>query len=370
MPEPLPASDAISPAFERTGKGMFKPFRFGLWWRLALISLLTGESMSGGCSGGGNISDIPWPNSDEGPGDELLALADPNWDLLWQQWAFWILFGVVAIFALSILWTYVASVFRFILFDAVLNDRYRIREGWRRWQEPGAQYFVWQILLSLVTSTVALVLIGLPVLLAWSAGMFRHPARHMVILVLGGILLFFVFFAIVLAGAVIALFAKDFLVPVMALENLGIVEGWRRLLPMLKTEKGPYAIYVLMKIVLAIGSAILYGILNVVLFIGFFIVVGVATFAVVMAGKSGGLVWDVYTISTAATVAVVALLALFYLMAFLYAPAAYFFQSYTLIFLGSRYPQLDAVLNPPPPPAPPAPPPTTPPVTPQPSPLS
>lgn len=359
MPAPMSATGAISPAFERTGKGMFKPFRFGLWWRIALISLLTGEALSGGCgsSGGGNNINIPWPDGDDDSGDSFLALAGPNWDLLWQQWAFWILFGVVAIIALSFIFLYIASVFRFILFDAVLNDRYRIRAGWRRWQEPGARYFVWQVLFSLGMWVVMGVVLGLPVLLAWSAGMFRHPARHMAILVLGGILLFIVFLAVIIAGAVVALFAKDFLVPLMALENLGIVEGWRRLLPMLKAEKGPYTIYVLMKIVLAIASVVLYGILNVFLFLGFFIVVGVATFAVVMAGKSGGLVWDVYTISAAATAGTVTLLGLFYLMALLYAPAAYFFQSFTLIFLGSRYPQLDAVLNPPPPSPPPTPPP-------------
>jgi hypothetical protein len=371
MPEPLSASDAISPAFNRTGKGMFKPFRFGLWWRIALISLLTGESMSGGCStSGGDFSDFSWPGESDGSGDAFLALAGgPNWDQLWQQWAFWILFGIVALIALSFIFLYIASVFRFILFDAVLNDRYRIREGWRRWQESGAWFFVWQVLLNLVISTVALVLIGLPVLLAWSAGIFRYPARHMAILVLGGTVLFFVFLAIVIAGAVVALFARDFLVPVMALENLGIMDGWRRLLPMLKAEKGPYTIYVLMKIVLAIGSAILFAILNVILFLGFFIVIGVATFAIVMAGKSAGLVWDVYTISAAATAGIVILLGLLYLMALVYAPAAYFFQSFSLVFFGSRYPRLGAILNPPPP-APPSPPSTPPPVSPVPSPLS
>ena len=58
---------------------------------------------------------------------------------------------------------------------------------------------------------------------------------------------------------------KDFVVPQMALEGIGAMEGWRRLWPMIQAEKGGYAGYVGMKIVLAIGAGIVIGIVSVIL---------------------------------------------------------------------------------------------------------
>ena len=46
----------------------------------------------------------------------------------------------------------------------------------------------------------------------------------------------------------------------MAMEEVGVLAAWRRLLPMLRAEKCAFTGYVLMKIVLAIGSAIIVGI--------------------------------------------------------------------------------------------------------------
>ena len=43
---------------------------------------------------------------------------------------------------------------------------------------------------------------------------------------------------------------------------MGVLDAWRRLLPMLAAEKMAFTGYVLMKIVLAIGSAIIFGIIT------------------------------------------------------------------------------------------------------------
>ena len=79
---------------------------------------------------------------------------------------------------------------------------------------------------------------------------------------------------------------KDFVVPQMALEEIGAMEGWRRFWPMMKAEKGGYAGYVGMKIVLAIGAGIVIGIASVILVLVLAIpTVGVAIVAV-LTGKS------------------------------------------------------------------------------------
>ncbi len=352
MTEPLSASDAVTPAIELTKKRLFQPFRFGVWLRMALLGLLTGEAFgSGGCSGSGG--DWPnWPEESDGGSDALLALAGPSWEAI-RPYAAWIVLGVLAAIALSFVWLYIGSVFRFVLFDAVVADRYRLREGWRRWQEQGIRFFIWQVVYGLASSAIFLIIVGLPVLFAWSAGIFRNPKEHLALLILGGLGLFVVLLVLVFVSAAIGIFAKDFLVPVMALENLGIMDAWRRVLPLMDAEKVPYVIYLLLKIVLAIGAVIIFGIIDLILLFGFIIVVGIIVAAVLLSGGTG-MVWDAVSIFFAAVAGVTALTAFFFLLAMVYAPGLVFFQSYALIFLGSRYPQLDALLNPEPP-APPAP---------------
>ncbi len=351
MPAPLSAVDAISPAFARTKRLLLQPFRFGFWARLGLVALVTGESLSGGWGGSGGFN---WPQGSGDDGDKFLLLADPSWErsLAYLPWV--VLAGVAVVFALGLLWTYVASVFRFVLLDAVLNDRCRLGEGWRRWQPQGLSYFLWQIGFSAAMVASLAVLFGLPVLLAWRAGIFRQADQHIVLLVAGGVGLFFLFIAWVVLGALAALFTKDFVIPFMALEGLGVLAAWRRVLPLLRVEKMAYAGYVLMKIVLAVGSAVLFGIINVILFLVVFVLLGLVGAGLFLAGKAAGLTWDAYTIGAVVVLGVAVLAGLLYLLAFVFVPAMVFFQNYTLHFLGSRYPLLDSLLHPAPPAATPA----------------
>ncbi len=136
MPAPLSAVDAISPAFARTKRLLLQPFRFGFWARLGLVALVTGESLSGGWGGSSGFN---FPRGSGDDGDKFLLLADPSWERA-LEFLPWIAAAVLGGFLLGLLWTYASSVFRFVLLDAVLNDRCRLGEGWRRWQPQGFSY--------------------------------------------------------------------------------------------------------------------------------------------------------------------------------------------------------------------------------------
>lgn len=344
MPARLSAVEAVSPAFEHTKRQLFQPFRFQRWARLAVVSLLTGE-FAGSSWGGGNVN-LGGGGGGSGKKDLsfLVSLADPTWERL-REFLPWIALLVLLGLALGLLWVYVASVFRFVLLDAVLRDRYELRAGWARWQEPGLSYFLWQLGFTFFLLAILAVVAGLPVFLAWRAGVFRQPGQHTVLLVLGGLVLFFVVVGIVLISALVALLAKDFVVPLMALENLKVMEGWRRFLPLLAAEKASFTGYVLMKIVLAIGSAILFGIANLIVLLVLLIPLAIAGVALVLGGKAAGLSWGAFTISAAVLLGVLALAGILYVLSFISSPAVFFFQSYTLQFFGGRYPLLGALLT-------------------------
>lgn len=357
MASRLSGIDAIGPAFERTTHQLFAPFRFKHWLRLALVCFLTGEITGGG--GGNGFQGLNYrlpPSTRDGRGDFYSALVPGPLAGMTPEIIFWILMGVIALILFVLVLIYISSVFRFILFDAVLNNRCEIREGWRRWQRQGTSYFQWQICFGLATFAAVGVIIGVPVLFAWREGYFSNPDRHIVAIVIGVFVLFFLFVAVMIASAVGSVFAKDFVVPVMALEDRGVMDGWRRVLPMLDREKGAYAFYVLMKIVLAIGSALVFGILDFIIILVLLIPIGLAGVAAFFIARAAGATWNPVTIGVTIVAGGAVLVLLLAVTAFVSTPAMVFFQAYSMHFFGSRYPALGTLLSPPEPP--PAPPPT------------
>ncbi len=353
------AVDAISPAFEHTKRQLFQPFRIGQWIRLALVGLLAGELSSSGCKTN-NFSNLRHPGTEHlsVPG---LSGIDP------MLIAGLIAVVVFAAFVLGILLMYISSVMRFILFDSVLAKECRIREGWSLRQGPGMRYFLWKILYALGMFGGLIVLVGIPAAFAFGMGWLSDPKQHVAPLVLCGIALVLAVLAFVIAMAVIFVLTKDFVVPQMALENIGALEGWSRLWTMMKAEKGSYAGYVGMKIVLAIVAGIIFGILGFIIVLIILIPAAGVAVAAVLGGKAAGLGWTVGTI-TLAVVAGCVLLAIFlFVTALISVPVIVFFPAYSIYFFAARYQKLSSALYPAPP-APQVPPGTPPPLPPTPAP--
>ncbi len=256
--------------------------------------------------------------------------------------------------ALILFFTYIASVLRFVLFDAVLTGRYRIREGWRMWRERALPYFRLQLLVVASVVVGLIVIVGIPAGIVFLRGGFAGkswPPSTILVMVAAALL------AIVwiIAIAIFMTLAKDFMLPMMALEGLDYDESWRRLREMLLAEKKNYALYILMKIVLSLAGAVLMGLTFIVALLAFAIPTGIAAavlyfgFKVTLADLAGKLLLGL------AIVLLVALIVA--MMVLVSAPIAVFFPAYSIYFFAGRYQPLQDVLTPPAPPeAPPSPP--------------
>jgi hypothetical protein len=334
------AVDAITPAFEHTKKQLFQPFRFAQWTKLAVVGLLAGEL---GSSGGCNTHNFNFNQPGGAPHHPGFSGIDPG-----------LLFGLIAVlviaaFVVGIIFMYISSVMRFILFDSVMAKECHIREGWNRRQGPGLRYFLWKLAYLLITLAGIGVLVGIPAAFAFAAGWLKDPKAHLAPLVLGGILVFFALMIFVFGLALIFVLTKDFVVPQMALEDIGVMEGWRRLWSMIKAEKGGYAAYIGMKIVMAIAAGIM--VFMVTLIVGLIIAIptiGLSILAV-LTGKSAGLTWNAYTITLAVVVGCVLLAGFLYVIALVSVPVIVFFPAYSIYFFAARYPRLSAALYPAPP---------------------
>jgi len=350
---PVSAVDSVQPALQHTRQQLFTRFRFGQWSRLALVGILAAELHVGGCgvpNFGGGWPRVPQKNDGEflpsglanvlSPFDRANIPAHISEHI--AQFIGLFLVGVFAFIVLALVFLYLNSVFRFILFDSVLSRQCSIADGWRKWRHAGGRFFLWQIVF-LVSTWLALALfVGLPLALAFAAGWTTDLRQHIARLIVGVILLVGLFVAFVLAVTVTQALARDFLVPIMALENLDFADGWRRLLAIIGPEKGRFAIYLLLKLVLAIAAGILFTIVAIVPALVVLIPGGIA----VVAARAAGMGWNVTTISLAIIFGSLLLLLLIYLVALVSVPATVFFPAYAIHFFASRYPTLDALLNP------------------------
>lgn len=370
---PVSAVDCVQPALQHTRQQLFAPFRWGQWSRLALVGILAAEMHVGGCNFGnlgGNWPRVPRTNRGEFLPSDLTSILSPfdsrhissHISEHIAQYLGLIVVGIFVFIVLAFVFLYINSVFRFILFDSVLRRHCSISEGWGKWRRAGGRYFLWQIVFLISTWLFLAVLVGVPLALAFAAGWMTDLQQHVVRLVVGVVLLLGLLLVFVLAAVVVQFLARDFLVPIMALEDLDFADGWHRLLEMIRPEKGRFALYLLMKLVLSIAAAILFSIIA----IAPVLLVVIPAVVAVVVGRAAGMGWSVTTISLAIIFGTVLLFLLIYLIALVCVPATVFFRAYAIHFLAARYPSLNALLNPAPPlpaspPVPESPPPFEPP---------
>jgi len=269
-----------------------------------------------------------------------------------EHYIWLIILLVVVALGLFVLFSYISSVMRFILFDSIITRDCHIRAGWTRNRGRGYRLFVWQLLYTLVSLAALAVFLGSSALLVWRMRWFVHPSDHLMPLVLGGIAAFLVLLLLMLVFSVVHVMTKDFVVPQMALEEITAIEGWRRLLSALRAEKGGYAAYIGMKIVMAIGAAIVLGIATAIVTLAILIPIGGAAVAAIFAGKAAGLSWTFYTIALAVIVGCIAFALLFFVASLISVPAIVFFPAYAIYFFAPRFPALARLLWPQPPPSP------------------
>ena len=348
---PISAVDTITPAFQHTRHQLLKPFRLGQWVRLALLGLATGEL---GSSGACRVPSVPQrqPSS-----SDQLTLSAPHLPpslshLSVAELVFIATLAILLVVVVMLLFLYLNSICRFILFDSILRRECTLREGWRRWKATGRRFFVWQLLFQIVVMMGLVILVGLPLGLAYLSGWFRAPKQHLAPLILGGILLFFIAVMFVLLTLLVHVLAKDFVVPLMALDDLDWSDAWQRFLAMVKAEKGGYAGYIGMKVLLAIAAGIIVGVIG--FFIAFIFILPVVLAFLIPTIRGGpGITWNVYTITVAVVVGIVMFAFLMSLISLISVPIVVFFPAYSIYFFAARYPALSLRLYGPPPPLPP-----------------
>lgn len=236
-PGPIEIIEPLGRAWQRTRALLFAPFAFERWAIFgfsAWLALWTGM---------GSSSNMSWlvspPTSMPGP---LSVSRDEI-----SSWFFGLAFVVVVLLSLLVfgwilLRTWLRSRFDFVFLNHLVTGETAIAKPWADFGARGQSLFVWRVLLGLGF----LCLILLPIALALGAGL-SPGVMSIGALVLGLILLV----PIAVAGALLIFAIDQFVVPVMARQDLAFPPALARVRDLVAAQPTPFVLYTLMYLVLA-----------------------------------------------------------------------------------------------------------------------
>jgi len=320
----LYALDDLDDALDAT-RSFLTPVDRTTWAKLALVALFvggTGTNVFSWSFGGGGGNGGPTPGA--GP---------PTVDLGPQIWL--LIAGVVGVLALLGLgFVLVASIMEFVFVESLRNETVTIRRYWsRRWRQ-GLRLFGFRVVVGLlVLASVAL--LAAPFLLPFIGIPIGGGAAIAAFLVL--IPLFLVLAVVV---GLVNGFTTVFVVPVMILEDCGVLAGWRRLWPTLTAHWKQYLAYAVAGFFLSIVGGVVVGIVTAIgalvllLPFGILFVLGGATF-LFLSELAGIAILVVVGIAYALAVIAVAALA--------QVPVKSYLRYYALFVLGDVESEFDLV---------------------------
>jgi hypothetical protein len=340
----LSAIDAFGPAISRVETMLFKPFRLGTWIKMGFIGVLGGALVSFNM----NVRGPMFPSKPSGqlPNDPFYELQRAMRSVHLADYAHWFVIGIAVAILIALIFLYLFCRFRFVLFDSVISGKPTIGRGWRQYASQANRYFGFWLAFRLVFLAAIVYLIGVPLWHAYKSGVFGED---------NSVTTLFQMFAslalrAIIAGAAFAIVStlmKDFIMPIMALDDLLLGDAWSALWRVISAEPAAWLGYLGMKVVLAIGATIAMAIASFIATLPGILIIGipVAVLAIpgVIAFKAGATAVAVVLFVLAGTLALAGMCCIYLILA---APLSVFFPAYAFYFFGGRYPKLGALLWP------------------------
>lgn len=218
--------EPFSRGWNRMKQALFQPFDITKWFVVGFTAWLAGLTDHPGGSG-----------SSDGGAKGHLDLEDvvrfpvEAWEWLMDHpgWFALIIVGVIFLFCLGILLTWLSSRGKFMFVDNVVHDRALVRKPWNDFRIAGNSLFIWRFVFGFIAFFVIagffvlsyFVLYGL-----WES----YASEAAIILTIVGLGL--IFLTILITIAFISTFLDSFIVPIMYRSKKSAVQAWKTFLPL------------------------------------------------------------------------------------------------------------------------------------------
>jgi len=232
-------------AFEWMKAMLFRPFDLGRWLTIAFAAFISGSWGSG--------ANFRWNQWSRGNWNYRMHRYGDFSDGTIPAWLIaLIVVGVLLAMVLVFLWMWVSARGRFIFTDCVVRNRAAISEPWREYRHEGNSYF----LFSLVVGFGIFVLMALLILvIVVPLGLFsqNQDATNFGLALIPLLCFGSIFVILVVLFSVVS----HFMVPVMYRRRCSAREAFADVTKLILHNPGPFILFVLFGIALAIGVAVI-----------------------------------------------------------------------------------------------------------------
>jgi len=239
--------EPLSRALQHMKKALFKPFDVGKWFAVGFTAFLSGLLDYGG-GGGNGIQGI----FDENNYDDERFFNLPDRIMGWiednPEWVALIIVGIILLFALFIVLTWLSSRGKFMFLDNVLHNRALIVKPWQEYKNLGNSLFLWRLTYGFIVLVIFLTFFGYVFSAIYDMYIYDDFAKNIMTLVGMGLLLL----VLIIITSYISLFLSDFVVPIMYKQTIKSMPAWGVFMSLLSHHAGYFLLYGILIFVLSI----------------------------------------------------------------------------------------------------------------------
>lgn len=243
-------SQPLSLGWKRMKKALFQPFDINKWFRIGFTAWLAGmtdcHGGSGGNNSGKNFND-PW--------DELFNFPQNAWNWLMDNplWFNLIIVGIVLIIIIATIIIWISSRGKFMFLYNVVHDSSDISKPWHEFSKEGNSLFFFQFFYGWIASAA---FIAFAVYCFITAKTLYYGDFPNIAIFWSVALMILIFIGLMIVFGYISLFLKDFVVPIMYKNRIGVMRGWSKFMQLLFRRFFSFIGYGLFIFILGIAVAI------------------------------------------------------------------------------------------------------------------
>jgi hypothetical protein len=234
--------DAFLKGWERMKQSLFsKPFNIDKWFAVGFTAFLA-NLMSGGSTGSGSNSFREKYNMGHFDFSEVFNFPDTAYDWLstHQFWFWLVITGIIFVFTIIILFTWLSSRGHFMFLHNVVNNNSEVKKPWNEYKKEGDSLFLWRIVFGIIVFFLAITIVVYGFIFAKNTYFGNTTFSDKIVAFISLVIIFGI---ISIITAYISLFLKDFIVPVMYKHRLTTTQAWNFFLPTLKSNLFQFLLY-------------------------------------------------------------------------------------------------------------------------------
>ena len=246
-------SDPLSRGWARMKKALFQPFDIVKWINVGFTAFLAGLTDCNRGSGGNN-SNMGIHND----WDDFFSFPQTAWNWLTSHplWFNLIIFGVILLFIVGIILTWLSSRGKFMFLHNVVHNKDDVKEPWYEFKKQGNSLFWWRFIFGCIV-LLAFVAYFIFCFITVKNMYYGEIPVGMKVWIIAGLIILFI--TLIIITAYISLFLNDFVVPIMYKHRMGSTHAWLKFLPLMGRHLGSFILYGLF--IFALGIAVAIGII-------------------------------------------------------------------------------------------------------------